>query len=95
VNLKKIPIPDDPRHHEPEPAAVKVDPKPAAVSLDGTPAAHPRTSPARALQDALAAEFGDARPEKRWPRRTTLAFVLATCGAFWAAVGAGLSILTR
>ena len=53
-------------------------------------------SPARALQDALTAEFADvAPPARRWSKRATLMFIIGTCGAFWVAVGWGISLLER
>ena len=50
-------------------------------------------SPALMLQQALTAELNDAErdPSGKWPPAATAAFVVVTCGAFWAAVGLALS----
>lgn len=57
-------------------------------------------NPARDLQRevALAAALGvfgaaDDVVEGRWSRRRTLAFIIGTCGAFWAAVAFAMSRL--
>ena len=45
------------------------------------------TSPARALQAALGAEYAVAEDaEPRWPLRVTVAAVFGTCAAFWTMV---------
>lgn len=61
---------------------------PAPTAADGRSAA--ARSPALEMQSQLAAEL-DA--EGRWPAAGTLAFVTATCGAFWALVAFGISRL--
>ena len=88
---------DLPQRAAPAPAASEgPDPRLTAVDLEAGPAfGGAGTSPARALQDALTVEFAENQPDRRWSKRATLAFVVATCGAFWAAVGLGLSILAR
>ncbi len=52
-------------------------------------------SPARALQGRLSAGLSDPPVEKKWPRSATVAFVIVTCGAFWALVYWGVSTLLR
>jgi hypothetical protein len=51
----------------------------------------PSPSPALILQQVL--EGGLAEPEvKKWPPAVTLAFIVVTCGAFWALVAFGISL---
>ncbi len=96
MNPNRKPSKDEPRRAAPAPAASETpDPRLTPVDLDAGPALEARTSPARALQDALSVEFAESEPDRRWSKRATLAFIVATCGTFWAAVGLGLSILAR
>jgi hypothetical protein len=67
-------------------------PRAAPASLQADSA--PTPSPALILQQAL--EGGLAEPEvKKWPPAATLAFILITCGAFWALVGFGVSLVLK
>jgi hypothetical protein len=57
-------------------------------------------SPARRLQDELSSRLwgSDAQPDQvagKWSPRARLLFMLGTCGAFWAAVYAATSLLSR
>jgi hypothetical protein len=56
--------------------------RPLLAAASNSLAAH--ASPARAMQANLARSF--AYGERRWSPRRTLAFVLLTCGGFWALV---------
>jgi hypothetical protein len=51
-------------------------------------------SPARALQRQLSDRLGPQAPRK-WSARSTLLFVLITCGGFWVALGAVVARLIR
>lgn len=44
----------------------------------------PAASPALELQDQLHHAFAEAPVEARWSYRRTAAFLLVTCGGFWA-----------
>jgi hypothetical protein len=69
--------------------AVRVNSRPRAAT--GAEGAAP--SPALMLQQALDAEMAgvaDIEPRK-WPPAATAAFILLTCGAFWAAVAMGVA----
>ena len=50
-----------------------------------TPAA---PSPAMHMQDALLQAFATVEAEEKWSPRRTAAFLLVTCGGFWACVAA-------
>ena len=50
-------------------------------------------SPAMRLQQRVADAY--ARGEARWSARRTLAFIIVTCGGFWALVWMGLSALAQ
>ncbi len=68
------------------------------VNLDATPSeatsavasadmtATPIPSPAMQLQDQLERALAESDFEPRWSARRTLAFILLTCGGFWAAL---------
>lgn len=50
-------------------------------------------SPAHALQSELETAFRPDQAGKRWSLRRTAALVVLSCGAFWVAVGLGISAL--
>lgn len=47
--------------------------------------------PALALQRQLSEAFLEDEP--RWSPRSTMAFILLTCGGFWLAVGVGMRMI--
>jgi hypothetical protein len=51
-------------------------------------------SPALTLQQALATEILGVEEPRKWAPIATLGFIVATCGAFWAAVAFGVSRLS-
>ena len=53
----------------------------------------PKESPAIRLQQRVADAYGQA--EQRWSARRTLAFIVLTCGGFWALVWMGLHALAQ
>jgi len=73
------------RAYDPRAAAAS---RPVAVSSDAVGPA--LESPARALQRELSDRLS-AHPPRKWSARTTLLFVLVTCGGFWLALGAVLA----
>jgi hypothetical protein len=53
-------------------------------------------SPARVLQEALAAHLAETAAEQTWSPRSAALFTLLTCGGFWAAAAwAAASLLRR
>ena len=85
---------ETPGPHGPPPFASPYAPR--AVEAEASLAIPPHPSPARemivGLEQALTAtEVED--DAARWPARRTAAFLLVTCGAFWAGAGAALALL--
>jgi len=68
-----------------EPAPVWTPAVDTPVRLAGTDAAA-TASPAAQLQDQLYEAFAQAEAHERWSYRRTAAFLLVTCGGFWASV---------
>jgi hypothetical protein len=60
-------------------------------SADGSTA----PSPARALQQRLSETLATPDRTDRWSGRSTLLFVVATCGGFWLVLGLSLMALRR
>jgi len=73
-------------------ATVEYTPKTKVSAANEDSIATP--SPALILQQTLSAELSE--PEvRKWPPAATVAFVVATCGAFWALVGFGIVAALR
>lgn len=69
--------------------AVRARTRPRAAT--GAEGAAP--SPALMLQQALDAEMSSApdMAQRKWPPAATAAFIVVTCGGFWAAVALGVA----
>jgi len=62
-------------------------PRPRPASESGPAAPSPARALAQSLARAFAPESARGADDAPWPPAATLAFVLATCGGFWSAVG--------
>jgi hypothetical protein len=58
--------------------------KPALSLADDTMSIS-AASPARTLQGQLSARLAEGTVEAKWSPRSTLIFIVGTCGAFWGA----------
>ena len=65
-------------------AELEPAPARAVLRLAKADGAARRPSPVVALQQRLKSALTEQAGEKKWSRRKTLAFIMLTCGSFWA-----------